>query len=559
MNRIQTSVPLMAWVLAALCVTACSTPSPSPQPTPERPTQNPQGSGVPLTAAPTQLGEVPTDEAGSPQPTTVSASATVGVDASATVETTAAPTVLPTPTATVEAIADGQLTITHGPISGEITDTTVVLWARAGMAGTMRFSVTANRAGAQPLVTTALVDGITDYTGKMRFENLDPATLYSYSVTLEVDGQSSPPAIGRFTTAPRPESAAAFEFVIGADIGGQGYCRDSQNGYRIFNAMLAERPAFYLMVGDGVYVDTACEGDNNIAGSEGPFRTLSGFRNRYKYTIGDPFYAEFLAQTPAIPTWDDHEVVNDFGGPQLMAINPELFLEGRQAFFEFWPILGPTDDPFRIYRSFAYGAHADFFVLDTRSYRDPNVNFDPNPVTLTPKTMLGAAQKQWLKDGLSGSDATWKFIVTSVPLSYPTGFPQPQIDGRDGWANYTEQSGYEAELAEILYYLEAHQIKNVIFLTADVHWPFAISYDPDRDGASDFFEFGTGPLSAITLPPVEVPDPSFNPTVLYAEGTFQGDLFNFGQIVIEEDGSLTYRVLDREGDELFSIGLTPEE
>ena len=38
-----------------------------------------------------------------------------------------------------------------------------------------------------------------------------------------------------------------------------------------------------------------------------------------------------------------------------------------------------------------------------------------------PKTMLGAEQLAWLEQALAASDATWKVIVCSVPLSIPTG------------------------------------------------------------------------------------------------------------------------------------------
>lgn len=236
-----------------------------------------------------------------------------------------------------------------------------------------------------------------------------------------------------------------------------------------------------------------------------------------------------------------------------------MLAEGVQAYFEYWPITGSADEPNRIYRNVSYGAHADFFILDTRTYRDPNVNWDPNPRNLTPKSMLGAAQVAWLQAGLAASTATWKFIVTSVPLAYPTGFPQPEVDGRDGWANYTERSGYETELMTLLFYLTAHDVKNVVFLAGDTHWPYALSYDPDRDGTPNFYELASSPLSAIPLAPPATLDPTFNPTVLYAEGEFMGDLFNFGQVTIDEAGALTYRVMDWQGQARYTLQLQSQE
>ncbi|HMQ55917.1 MAG TPA: alkaline phosphatase D family protein [Anaerolineae bacterium] len=449
--------------------------------------------------------------------------------------------------------------VTHGPLSGEVTDTSVVLWARGSVTGTLTFEV-AETEGFDPIVDTATVEieAATDLTGQVQIEGLDPGGSYVYRVSLEADGDNSEAVSGQFNLAPTADDPAPFEFVFGACLGGQGYCRNPETGWTIFETMLAEEPDFFLLLGDGVYVDSACPAPDNVAGAEGPFTDLAGFRTRYRYHLEDPSYAAFLAQTPVYVTWDDHEIVDNFGGPALQTLNPGLFADGLQAFFEYWPLTGTPADPNQIYRPISYGGHADFFILDTRSYRDPNVNWDPNPRTLAPKTMLGPDQFAWLQTALNESEATWKFIVTSVPLSYPTGFPQPEVDGRDGWANLTEKSGYETELMALLFYIEQAGLENVVFLTADTHWPFALSYDPDRDGEANFHEFGSSPMSAITLPPAENLDPTFNPTVLYAEGEFQGTLFNFGHIAIADDGDVTFRVVDWEGTERYTLTLPAE-
>lgn len=449
--------------------------------------------------------------------------------------------------------------ITHGPLSGEISATGAVLWARGNQAGELHFAVadTADFASILVTATVAITEG-SDFTGKAAVTDLLAAHPYYYRAHLQTESATGEPVIGQFTTAPAAEASAAFNFVFGACIGGQNYCRNKETGWVIFDEMAATQPDFFLLTGDSIYVDTACEGEQNVPGAEGPYHDLAGYRTRYRYHLEDSHYADFLAQTPVYVTWDDHEVLNDFGGPQLKAINPALLDEGTQAYFEYWPITSNAEEPDRIYRKISYGAHADFFILDTRSYRDPNVNWDPNPRNLTPKSMLGAEQVTWLQEGLAASTATWKFIVTSVPLAYPTGFPQPEVDGRDGWANYTERSGYETELMTLLFYVTAHDIKNIVFLAGDTHWPYALSYDPDRDGTPNFYELASSPISAIPLAPPATLDQTFNPTVLYAEGEFMGDLFNFGQVTIDEAGALSYRVVDWQGQERYTLQLQPE-
>jgi alkaline phosphatase D len=422
--------------------------------------------------------------------------------------------------------------ITHGPISGEVTDTSAVLWARGNEPGALVFEVAESPSNGGSLLSASIdVDGSSDFAGKVRVEGLKPGQQYAYQVYLNAaQGKDSDPVDAQFRTAPATGTFAAFDFTFGAGLGGQGYCRDPETGWVIFETMLAEEPDFFVLLGDSVYVDSACPAPRNVPGAEGPYTDLEGFRTRYRYHLEDPHYAALLSHTPVYVTWDDHEILNDFSGLALNAINPQLFADGIQAYFEYWPLTGTEDEPHRMYRRFSYGPHADFFVLDTRSYRDPNVNWDPSPRTLQPKTMLGEEQFAWLQQELADSEATWKFIVTSVPLSYPTGFPQPEVDGRDGWANYSERSGYETELMALLFFLESHDIQNVVFLAGDTHWPFALSYDPDRDGQPDFYELGSSPMSSIPLPPADPPDQTFNPTVLYAEGEFMGDLFNFGHI-----------------------------
>ena len=453
-------------------------------------------------------------------------------------------------------------TITHGPLSGEVTAETAMLWARGSLTGTLTFTVAVAAegfAGDTVVIETAVdINEAGDYIGEVMVDDLDAGTLYAYRAALTAaEEESSDFVQGVFTTAPAITDTAPFNFVFGSCLGGQGFCRDPETGWLIFDTMLAESPDFFLITGDSVYVDSACTVPENVAGAEGPFSDLAGYRTRYRYHLADPSYATFLAQTPVYVTWDDHEVRDDFGGPALSRLNAQQFTEGTQAFFDYWPLPDSSEES-TIYRSFTYGAHARIILLDTRSYRDPNVNWDPHPVDITTKTMLGEEQFAWLQETLAESGTTWKFIVTSTPLSYPTGFPQPQVDGRDGWANYTEKSGYETELMALLFYIESQGIDNVVFLTGDTHWPFALSYDPDRDGAPNFYEFGSSPLSAIVLPPVARPDPTFNPTVLYAEGEFQGTLFNFGHIRVDDEGDLTFRVLDREGETHYEVTIEPD-
>jgi len=72
-----------------------------------------------------------------------------------------------------------------------------------------------------------------------------------------------------------------------------------------------------------------------------------------------------------------------------------------------------------MYRKFVSGV-AEFFFLDVRGYRAPHKKIvkDQPPQILE---MLGEEQSIWLINSLKSSNQLWKIIVSSVPLSFPTG------------------------------------------------------------------------------------------------------------------------------------------
>jgi alkaline phosphatase D len=192
---------------------------------------------------------------------------------------------------------------------------------------------------------------------------------------------------------------------------------------------------------------------------------------------------------------------------------------GRQAFREYWPIRTDASDAHRLYRTVRYGSNLELFLLDTRQYRSKNSDQD-GPA----KTMLGDAQLRWLLEGMAASTATWKVVVTSVPLSVPKG-GSPAVPGFDGWAGGTDGTGFERERQVIVDAILGRPITNVVFLGGDIHWVQANVYDPNRDGVADFHEFVSGPLSA-NPGRLTAPSPALHPTTLINEGGYD----NFGVV-----------------------------
>ncbi|MEN9783474.1 MAG: hypothetical protein RJA24_817 [Pseudomonadota bacterium] len=490
--------------------------------------------------------------------------------------------------------------------SGDITDTSAVLWMRADAPGKYhfevsidpRFSTLSAKAGIQTSASG-------DHTGQAEITGLSSATRYHYRVRSKTGTISR---TGIFTTAPPPSSASTLTLLFGADLGGQGYGRLRAgtglpvDGWPIFKPMAEENADLFLALGDMIYSDRPItseapdypKGNDFQIPKPGPGYVASAadFRRDWHYHRSDHRYAHFLERTPIIATWDDHEIVNDSGGPELtrgpskeeferdsrlkqgdpsrprgefmpwsttkssegrrrsVFFNPDLYRDGRKVMFEYNPIRilpdpsGAHDR--RIYRSIRWGAHAEIIMLDTRSYRDPRYRVDS---TNLPKTMLGKEQKRWLLERLEKSDATWKIIVSSVPLSIEGGNERDPAGHwyRDGWAAVQADNpyGYARELTEIVGHIRKLDTKNVLFITGDKHYSNLFAYDVDHDGKPDFHEANIGPLRAGVASGKALVDPSLNPKQL---ATYAGrDRFAYGRLQIDHSGRLAVEIRDVEG------------
>ena len=82
--------------------------------------------------------------------------------------------------------------------------------------------------------------------------------------------------------------------------------------------------------------------------------------------------------------------------------------------------------------------------------------------------------------------------------------------------------GREPELARILSAWQRAGVRNVVFITADVHYTAAHHYSPERAAYTDFdpfWEFVSGPLVAETFPRKDgLLDRNFGPEVVFSKG-----------------------------------------
>jgi alkaline phosphatase D len=293
---------------------------------------------------------------------------------------------------------------------------------------------------------------------------LEPDTWYFYRFF--ADGHASD--VGRARTLPAPASAPSLLRFASAS------CQNWQAGfYTAYAALAQEDLDLVAFLGDYIYEGgVGSIGPGTVRLHDGPTVVdLAGYRNRYALYKGDPNLQAAHRLCPWIVTWDDHEVANNYAGLVPDGGDPAGFPARRaaayQAWYEHMPVrlLPPKGSAFRIYRSFAFGDLASFFVLDTRQYRtdqecgdglQPRCAGFPSPVG----DMLGAAQESWLLAGLAASPALWDVLAQQVVLA-----PTPLGNFR----NFDQWDGYPLARQRLVAELRARELRNAVVLTGDIH------------------------------------------------------------------------------------------
>jgi len=323
----------------------------------------------------------------------------------------------------------------------------------------------------------------TDHTLKVLVEGLGSDAWYAYRFTYDDEVSRT----GRLRTAPAAGSSPEqLRFAFSS-------CQQITRSIYVAHAAMAAEEGldFFVHYGDYVYV------------SDGGTQTVDDYRNVYKRFKANPYLQDLHAAVPIVAMWDDGEFAN--GVDKTFPL--PRFDNARQAWFEFFPHLAPAEEPFRTYRAFEWGDLVDFTMLDVRQYRDvlvdanipegilpsTDTNLPSGAVIFDPdRSCLGAPQKAWFKDRLTASTATWRHIGTGYPFvalrleDYDT--PEVRADPPEGWhpngGKYfsTEQwDGYWAERRELMDFVAAECVENVIITSGHTHIWFEAGIRPDYD------------------------------------------------------------------------------
>lgn len=190
-----------------------------------------------------------------------------------------------------------------------------------------------------------------------------------------------------------------------------GSCIDQARPQPLWDPVLAARPDLFVFAGDNVYASR-------------PPWSLAQLQQAYAQLAANPGFARLRASVPHLAIWDDHDYgLNDGGGefPHKQA--------SKEAFLEFWQV--PANDPRRqregLYMAATYGPpgrRVQVLLPDTRWFRSPLKRTPQRdapgaerwvPDAEPSRTMLGAAQWQWLEEQLR-QPADVRLFVSSIQV-----------------------------------------------------------------------------------------------------------------------------------------------
>jgi alkaline phosphatase D len=477
--------------------------------------------------------------------------------------------------------------MSQGVAAGDAGGGRAVIWSRADRAVRMfvEYSTTESFRDPRRVPGPAALES-SDFTARTVLTGLPPGQRVFYRVLFQdladLRGWSEP-AVGSFTTG-TVSGTRDITIAWSGDTVGQGWGINTEwGGLRLYETMRAAQPDIFIHVGDTIYADQPLQAEvklddgrvwKNVVtpAKSKAAETLDEYRGNYQYNLMDDHMRRFNAGVSQVVLWDDHEVRDNWYLERDLAKDerytvksvPLLAARARQAFFEYNPLPVASDDPERVYRAIPFGAAAEIFAIDMRSYRGPNGE-NRQPALDASSALLGAAQIAWLKERLASSRAIWKVIASDMPIGLVVR-DMPSHYEAVANAEHGRPLGRELEIADLLRFIRDRRIRNVVWVTADVHYCAAHRYDPASAAFTDFdpfWEFVAGPLHAGTFGPNEL-DKTFGPDVKFT-GIPPGmkpnrppsDGFQFfGTLRIDgRTRALTARLHDLSGKAIYAVEL----
>jgi len=321
-------------------------------------------------------------------------------------------------------------------------------------------------------------DSTKDWTVKVDVKNLTQGTTYYYRFR---DEQNRYSVIGRMKTAPSGNQSD-LKFAVTS-------CSSVFSGF--FNAYrrIGARDDLNLVIHLGDCVYDFIDGNEAVrvpSPYAQPPQNLAEWRDRHEYYLLDPDLRYVRQQHPFALLWDNHDMAFSDKNVPL------------QAFMEWTPMRQIDSADFKkIYRKLSYGDLADIFILDVMLYRDVEL-IDSNEYSI-----LGTEQYNWFLNELGASTAKWKIIGSQKMFSYWGAQSLGAIIPTPGGVlNVATWDGYMLERKNVLDFIDANDIDNVIIITGDSHVSMAADLTRDPTGTNGEYNplTGEGALGVELLP-----------------------------------------------------------
>ncbi|MDB4222947.1 alkaline phosphatase family protein [Granulosicoccus sp.] len=378
-----------------------------------------------------------------------------------------------------------------------------------------------------------------DYTVMLDLKNLPLDTKFEYKVTI-AKGRKKPPEYdllkakdcyrGVFETRNRNDSITSFVFgscchfsLVGVNQADDAAFKTMRNQWENGSA----QDDFMLMLGDQIYGD---HGDGRNVLSKIPgfrvgmlfvpvlLKRLINFKhylNHYYKAFRKKDKRKVMATIPTYMMFDDHEVHNEWGSNNFLN-EPEDYriLKDALRAYNIYQVSHPSIQvptvplptsaqieegvklpEAKYYYEYCHGK-SGFFVLDTRFNKIPLNEKGSNKSKVR---MISTIQMNALKKFLRSGNTSVKFIATGVPIapdSKENDLCLTKIfdnSPEDRWEGFTTQR------KEILDFINEENIKNVVFLSGDVHASYAFDiYENQnkrviaRQLTSSAFNWGVG-------------------------------------------------------------------
>ena len=342
---------------------------------------------------------------------------------------------------------------------GYVSDREARVWVRLNGSHRVRvryWAVSSERGGTGRTSRAVSALPENDHTAVITLPDLEPDTAYRYGFLINGKDPAGGAGSGPervFRTLPPSGTPGRFRVAFGS-------CAsfDVDPVQRIWKAASAARPHAFLWLGDNIYGDS---GEKAV------------LRRKYRRQRRVQSLLDFQASVPQLAIWDDHDYgLND--GDRRFSGKAKSF----KVFSEYWanPAYGLPGTPGVFFR-WSIG-DVDFFLLDTRTYRDPNYTLDGPD-----KTHLGTRQKEWLKAGLRKSRAVFKVLVASG------GWTEGKGGFGDSWGAFLN------ERDEIFNFIRDRGITGVFLLAGDSHQPQINVIPWSAFGGYDLYEVISSPLA----------------------------------------------------------------